>query len=341
MTSYHFEKEDLQHEITKFNGNRVLIIGDIMVDEYLIGDVERISPEAPVPVVHVTEERHLVGGAGNVARNILSLGGKPTLISVCGTGVRSQLLKRVLDEQHIQANLLAIAGRPTTIKTRVIARQQQMVRIDKEEVSPITGAHLDALLQRVEESICGHRVIIVSDYGKGVVTQEFMQRLRILCNAQPTPPAIFIDPKTPNFHLYTGVTLLTPNAKETGDGAGLLARTQEEILSAGDAIFQKLTCQHLLTTLGASGMALFVSSDEVWHIPTVAQRVFDVTGAGDTVIATVALAYASGIELLPSCILANYAAGIVVGQVGAACVLPEELAKTIATLPVPAIHRWR
>ncbi len=376
MTDYQLSYEASQAHIARFSGQRVLIVGDVMLDEYLMGDAERISPEAPVPVVRVSEERLLVGGAANVARNISSLGGLPQLISVCGTGSNSQALKKALSEQGIGYNLIAIEGRPTTIKTRIMARQQQIVRIDREDATPISGPHLDAIMARLADQIPYHRVLIVSDYGKGLVTAAFMDRLLALCATQSPPPSIFVDPKTPNFHLYQGVQLLTPNAKETSEGANLPTNSTEEILAAGDAIFAKLSCTNLLTTLGAQGMALFttdfmpvqnqlapdimantancikcssscsqVSSTlavpAVWHVPTMAQRVFDVTGAGDTVIATVALAYAAGISLLDSCILANYAAGIVVGQVGAACVTPSELSDAIATLPLPPVKKWR
>lgn len=361
MTDYQLSYEACQAHIARFAGQRVLIVGDVMLDEYLIGDADRISPEAPVPVVRINKERLLVGGAANVARNISSLGGIPQLISICGTGDNSSALKKALTEQNIGYNLIAIEGRPTTIKTRLMARQQQIVRIDREDVSPISSAHLDTIMARLADQIPYHRVLILSDYGKGLVTADFMERLLALCAEQKNPPAIFVDPKTPNFHLYQGVQLLTPNAKETSEGAALPTSTKEEILAAGDAIFTKLSCTNLLTTLGAQGMALFttdtasqptpicsscpnncaVPTSTVWHVPTMAQRVFDVTGAGDTVIATVALAYASGASLLDSCILANYAAGLVVGHVGAASVTPRELSEVISTLPLPPVCRWR
>lgn len=341
MTDYIIDKATLTSEVERFAGKEVLIIGDVMVDEYLIGDAVRISPEAPVPVVHVTEDKRLAGGAANVARNIRTLGGIARLVSVCGTGPRSLILHDVLNEQGIEADLVEIPGRPTTIKTRVIARHQQMVRIDREDSSPVTGTDLDEVMKRIAAQLAGQRVVIVSDYGKGLITADFMKRLRALCDAELDPPAILVDPKTPNFHLYTGVDMLTPNAKETSEGAGLPVGNQQQILEAGDAIFEKLGCRNLLTTLGANGMALFEGPNTVWHVPTVARSVFDVTGAGDTVIATAGLARSAGISLLDSCILANYAAGIVVGQVGAASVTPDELCEAIRTVPTPPVRRWR
>lgn len=341
MNGYTIDKERLLASVAGLAGNEVLIVGDVMVDEYLMGDAERISPEAPVPVVHVTEDRHLVGGAGNVARNVRTLGGVPRLISVCGTGTRAALLRRVLDNEGIEPQLVEIPGRPTTIKTRVIARQQQMLRIDREDASPVGGVHLDRLLALVQDALADTRVVVVSDYGKGIVTASFMKRLSAMCAASSTRPLILVDPKTPNFHLYKGVHMLTPNTKETSEGAGLPAGNREQIRAAAAAIFRKLDCEHLLTTLGPQGMALFMTPDDAWHVPTVAQKVYDVTGAGDTVIATVGLCLASGLPLLESCILANYAAGIVVGQVGAATASPDELRHAIATLDVPQVNRWQ
>lgn len=340
MGNYDIDASALADLVTRMAGARVCVVGDVMIDEYLVGDAHRISPEAPVPVVRVTEDRHLVGGAGNVAKNIRSLGGVPRLVSVCGTGPRAAQLRRVLDGEGVHADFVEIPGRPTTLKTRIMARQQQMLRIDREETSPVGGQHLAALLERVEAACTGCDVLIVSDYGKGIVTQEFMDGLEGLWQRKGARPAVLVDPKTPNFGLYRHVFMPTPNAKETSEGANLPTGTREEILAAGRAIFDLLHCQHLLTTLGPKGMALFETAETVWHIPTTARSVFDVTGAGDTVIATVALSLAAGIGLLQSCVLANYAAGLVVGQVGAASVTPAELREAIATLPVPHVARW-
>jgi rfaE bifunctional protein kinase chain/domain len=342
--TYSFDTERLCAAIPALTGKRVLIVGDVMVDEYLIGDAERISPEAPVPVVGVEREQLLIGGAGNVAKNIQSLGGKPELISLCGTGSNAATLRHVLQNENLQANLIDIEGRRTTIKTRVLARQQQMVRIDREDTSPLTGTGLDRVLEAIKDRLPHHDVIILSDYGKGLVTDVFMSRLNALLDTYAARHGVrhnvFVDPKTRNFRLYKDVFILTPNAKETSEGAGMPAGSREEILAAGKRIFELLNCSKLLTTLGASGMALFNGQDEVWHIPTTGQAVFDVTGAGDTVIATLALAQAAGISLLDSCMLANFAAGVVVGQVGAASVSPPELEEAVRRHQAPAISRW-
>lgn len=340
MTDTMLDPGALQALIPGLAGKKVLLIGDVMVDEYLTGDAERISPEAPVPVVRVMEERQVLGGAGNVARNVSSLGGTPHLICTTGTGLGAELLSGLLHADDIGHKLIRIAGRKTTRKTRIIAGRQQMLRIDREDVSPIAAPELDTVLQAVEECIAEYDVVIVSDYGKGMVSQSFMERLVAICSAAPGRPKILVDPKTPNFKWYQGVYMLTPNAKETSEGANLPARNQDEIMAAGQAIFDLLGCEHLLTTLGPNGMALFESKEHVVHIPTMAQEVFDVTGAGDTVIATAALGLAAGYSLLQSCMLANYAAGIVVAHIGAATVTPQQLMDAIEYAAAPQIRRW-
>ncbi len=321
-------------------GKKVLLVGDVMLDEYLTGEAERISPEAPVPVVRVFGERHVLGGAGNVARNLCSLGGIPHVICVTGTGSGAERMDSLLDKEGIERSFVRIAGRKTTCKTRVIAGRQQMLRIDREDTSPIGADALDQLLDHVARHLEAHDVVIVSDYGKGVVSQAFMERLTALRDASSARPLILVDPKTPNFRWYKRVFMLTPNAKETSEGANLPVGTREEIVAAGQAIFDSLECERLLTTLGPRGMALFENRQTVWHIPTMAQEVFDVTGAGDTVIATAALSLAAGHGLLESCMLANCAAGIVVGHVGAATVTPAVLTKAILQGMVPVVERW-
>jgi len=333
-------KDTLAGRVDSFAGSKVLIIGDIMIDEYLMGSADRISPEAPVPVIHVSSDRHVLGGAGNVARNVRTLGGSPKIITISGAGSGADLLNALLDSEEIEHDIQQIGSRKTTRKTRILASNQQMIRIDREDTDLLCGEELNKLMARVESCIAEYDVIIVSDYGKGLVGEEFMKRLNMLCNAQDTRPKIFVDPKTRNFKLYQDVFILTPNAKETSEGAKLPAGSKEEILEAGRKIFRLLGCEKLLTTLGPLGMALFDDEETVWHVPTMAQEVFDVTGAGDTVIATAALAVASGCSLVDSCVLANYAVGIVVGHVGAASVTPGELIDTIQTLPLPPVEKW-
>ena len=338
--AYTFNRAALAKNVDALRGCGVLLVGDIMLDEYLEGDAERISPEAPIPVVKVSQSRLLLGGAGNVARNITSLGGHAHLVSICGTDAKGDILQTLLAEESITATIAQVAERPTTLKTRIIARNQQMLRVDHEETAPLREEVTGRILDSIRKIIDNYTVIVLSDYGKGVVSAKLTRGIHELREASQSKPRILVDPKTPNFPLYTGVHILTPNTKETSEGANMPAGNREEILAAGKAIFEKLGCDHLLTTLGSKGMALFLSRSDVWHIPTVARKVFDVTGAGDTVMGTLALCLSSGLNLLDSCVLANYAAGMVVADVGASTVQPEALKELIATTPKPFVSRW-
>lgn len=332
---------DMIHSaITNLAGHKVMIIGDLMLDHYLMGEVERISPEAPVPVVRVESESHLLGGAGNVARNIASLSGAPLLVGVVGKDHDGALLDRMCSEANLVTRLVEDIHRPTTKKTRIIAHNQQVVRVDHEQADAISSETLDVLMQVVESEIVDHPVVIVSDYGKGAVSEEFMRRFMSLVDGCTPRPLVLVDPKTANYDRYQGVDLLTPNTKEAGEGAGFAVSGQESVIRAGHALFDRLNCNNLLITLGPDGMALFEGRQSITHIPTVARKVFDVTGAGDTVIATTALALSAGLDMLTACTLANYAAGVVVAQVGAAVATPGELKETVDELPEPVVTGW-
>lgn len=324
--------------VERLAGKRVLVVGDIMLDAYLMGDADRISPEAPVPVVRIESERYLLGGAGNVARNIAALGGVATLAGAVGEDASASQVRSLVNAEGIRSALIPFSGRPTTVKTRVMARRQQMLRLDQEDARPFSPAEQEAVLAVLAVELADHDVVILSDYNKGLVSASFMARFRALLAGCGHPVKVLVDPKPGNASLYGGSYLLTPNTKETGECAGLPVRSREEILAAGRAILEKVGCPYLLTTLGPDGMALF-SGPDVWHVPTMAQDVFDVTGAGDTVIASVGLGLAAGLELLPACVLANYAAGLVVAQVGAAVASPQALRQVIDDLPV-AISKW-
>ncbi|MDR3074136.1 MAG: D-glycero-beta-D-manno-heptose-7-phosphate kinase [Deltaproteobacteria bacterium] len=338
--TYAFDRQGLMAKTTAFRGNKVLLVGDVMLDEYLEGDAERISPEAPIPIVKVANTRFLLGGAGNVARNIASLGGQARLVGVRGGDAKGGILESLLAEGGVASSLASLPRRPTTLKTRVIARNQQMLRIDQEDSAPLAPEETAGLLDAIRAVIDEYSVLVISDYGKGVVSRELVRGLFALRDASRSRPRILVDPKPPNIPLYGGVFILTPNARETSEAARLPVKDREQILAAGRAILQSLRCERLLTTLGANGMALFLSPQEVWHIPTAAQKVFDVTGAGDTVMATLALSLASGLDLLDSCVLANYAAGIVVADIGAGAVSAAALAAAIGKAAEPAISRW-
>ena len=315
----------LSRALDAIQGRKVLIVGDAMLDHYLVGKVDRISPEAPVPVVQVSEERYLLGGAGNVARNIKALGGIPLMVALCGADADGETLDGLLSQGGVSCELIRDAGRPTTKKTRVMAHNQQVVRVDNEAPHEVQGETLDRVFAAVGDMAAQAPVIVVSDYGKGMVSAGFMNRLMTLVRSMDPRPLVYVDPKVRNFPLYGGVDLLTPNTKEAAEGTGMLVEDRMDVVRAGLAIFKALKNTHLLITLGPDGMALFESPGQVWHIPTAARKVFDVTGAGDTVIATVALASAANLDLLTACKLANCAAGMVVAEVGAAAAERDKL----------------
>jgi len=332
---------DLVHALDKMIGKKVLIVGDLVLDHYVVGGVDRISPEAPVPVVAVDSERLVLGGAGNVARNIKTLGGEPVIISVCGNDQDGHTLQNLLASDGIESHLICDSSRPTTKKTRIIAQNQQVVRVDWENPDEISSAILSQVMEFLRVEADSSPVIILSDYGKGLITEHFMAELERCLSDLDQRPKVLVDPKVRNFHLYRNVDILTPNTKEAGEGAGFPATTAKaDILRAGRTIFERLSNKNLLITLGAGGMALFEGQDCVRRIPTAAKKVFDVTGAGDTVIATLGLALASGMELLTACALANYAAGIVVGEIGTAAVSHERLKLALAAYQDLPVERW-
>ena len=319
--------------VDRLAGRRVMIVGDVMLDHYTFGSVTRISPEAPVPVLQVSDEQYRLGGAGNVARNIVALGGQALIIGVAGKDQDGQTLQGLLAEAGVQTDLVHDDRRRTTRKTRIIAQNQQIVRVDREHTGELSKTVVGALLEKVRDHAKAHDIIVVSDYGKGVVTRALMDELRMLTGASGVRPRILVDPKPMNYDLYQGVDILTPNAKEAAEGAGVAVTGEDGPGKAAAALFQRLGCAQLLITLGAQGMALFAGRDQAVRIPTFARKVFDVTGAGDTVIATLALGLAAGADLLSAAVLANHAAGIVVAQVGAATASPESLREAITKNP--------
>ncbi|WP_319469920.1 D-glycero-beta-D-manno-heptose-7-phosphate kinase [uncultured Pseudodesulfovibrio sp.] len=333
-------RTQIHEAIGSLKGQKVMIVGDLMLDHYMMGGVDRISPEAPVPVVRVEKESSLLGGAGNVARNITALGGEAVLVSLIGNDEDGEKLNRLCDEAGIRTRLIRDSERPTTKKTRIIASNQQVVRVDQEHAAPLDQRELDELFSFLEPAVNEYPVIILSDYGKGFICQAFMDRFMALLDTCEKRPLVLVDPKTVNYDLYKGVDLLTPNTKEAGEGAGFPVKEQSSVLRAGQALFDRLQCNNLLITMSGDGMALFEGRETVRHIPTFARKVFDVTGAGDTVIATVALALSSGLDLLTACTLANYAAGVVVAQVGAATATPDDLFEVIEELPEPEVSVW-
>jgi rfaE bifunctional protein kinase chain/domain len=329
---------ELRDDLRAMAGRRVLVVGDVMLDRYLSGEASRISPEAPVPVVRVEEERLLPGGAGNVAVNIRALGGEAVLVGACGDDPEGRSLERLLESAGVVGSLTTLRDRPTTTKTRIIARGQQIARIDRERVDAFSDAECDVVLNALAGRTEGCRALVLSDYSKGLVGARTAETLHRLASAAKLP--LLVDPKPADINLYKGMTLLTPNAEEAGRAANMPVRTPREIVAAGRRIMEATGCAKLVITLGERGMAVFDGRDAVWRIPTVARQVFDVTGAGDTVIAALALGEAAALPLISACLLANYAAGIVVGKVGASSATPAMLAEALETVPPPSAEAW-
>jgi len=320
----------LMKYIDRFLSTRTLVVGDVMLDHYIWGNVSRISPEAPVPVVNVTKESVLLGAATNVVNNVHTLGGKVSVCGVIGHDDAGRQLVHMLRAQGITTDGLIVEdGRPTTIKTRVIAHSQQVVRFDRETKVGIDRDTHRRIFEYVrQQADSGLDAIVLSDYSKGVVTKELVRDIVKL--ARKRGIIVSVDPKVNHFGIYSGVTILTPNTKEASIGSKIEIEDEKSLIKAGALLLKRLKCDAVLVTRGEHGMSLFERGGRVTHIPTVAQEVFDVTGAGDTVISTLTLAMAAGAGMVDAARLSNYAAGIVVGVVGTATVKPDELKQKIA-----------
>ncbi len=305
----------LRTYIKKFHEAKILVVGDFILDQYIWGQVNRISPEAPVPVLSVSSETFQLGGAANVSNNIRSLGGRVDLCGVIGADDGSRQFLEVLAGQGLgRDGIFTDKDRPTTRKTRVVAHNQQLVRFDTEKTNPISGV-LEARISRyVAACIRSVSAVVVSDYAKGVVTQRVMTDITDLANRHSIP--VIVDPKVAHIGRYKGATVITPNHHEAVQAAGLHGDDEPTLLEAGRHLHQRLGCQAVLITRGERGMSLIEGGGKVAHIPTVARQVFDVTGAGDTVVATLALALSAGAPMKQAAMIANHAAGIVVGMVG-------------------------
>jgi D-beta-D-heptose 7-phosphate kinase/D-beta-D-heptose 1-phosphate adenosyltransferase len=305
-------------------GQRVLVLGDVMLDEFIWGRVARISPEAPVPVVEVTAQSFHLGGAGNVASNVRALGGAALLAGVVGQDNAGQRVRDALADAGVDAHLaVPDGGRPTTVKTRIIAHNQQVVRADREQSDDIADALERELLERVRRTLPSCRALIVSDYQKGVVTARMMGAALTLARRRRIP--VLVDPKLRNFAIYRKATVVTPNQREAEQATAIAIRSTADLQRAGRRILDLLQCRAAIVTRGEHGMSVFERGRRPLHVPTAAREVFDVTGAGDTVIATLGLALAAGARLAEAARLANVAAGVVVGKLGTATATPQEL----------------
>ena len=323
---------NLTELVTAFAGKRVAIVGDVMLDEYIWGKVRRISPEAPVPVVEVERRTFRLGGAANTAANVLSLGGRALVGSVAGQDPARERLRELLHAGGADVHgLLGDPERRTTTKTRIIAHSQQVVRLDDEHRTPLPVALEDALLAWVEAQQGSVDAFLLSDYAKGVVTPRLAQRYIGLARAAGKP--VLVDPKGTDFLKYRGASLLKPNLHEVERFLNRELHGEDDVREAGQRLLELLPGSAVLVTRGAEGMTLFRKGHLPVHIASAARSVFDVTGAGDTVASTLALALAAGAPLERAATVATRAAGIVVGKVGTAHVTPQELLCEDGSMP--------
>ncbi|OGJ84526.1 MAG: hypothetical protein A2268_11070 [Candidatus Raymondbacteria bacterium RifOxyA12_full_50_37] len=308
----------------KIQGAKIVVAGDIIVDRYVWGDVDRISQEAPVPVVGVRKETLRPGGGSNVANNLRALGARPVCVGVVGNDHAGREFKLLLKKQDIDIRGIAVdRSRPTTVKTRIIAHNQQMIRIDSEATRELSLTMENILTRMVIKNLAGARGLIISDYAKGVVTRGFIRA--IVSYARKKGLFIAVDPKEKHIDAYAGVSIITPNHKEAGNATGIPIIDDATLRRAGAKLVKDLSLPACLITLGENGMALFSEKDPLVKIPTVAREVFDVTGAGDTVISVFTAAVAGGATLHEAAVIANHAAGIVIREVGTAIALPAQI----------------
>jgi D-glycero-beta-D-manno-heptose-7-phosphate kinase len=314
-------RERLVEVLDAARGKRVVIVGDAMLDVYLRGDVERISPEAPVPVVRVRERRDALGGAANVAQNVAALGGIPRLVGAVGRDSAGARLHAMLGEIGAGTDRLVEVDRPTTTKTRILARVQQVVRVDEEEDADLPASDADRIARAVDEALADADALVLEDYNKGVLTSRVITRAIDRARSRRLP--VVVDPKYRNFFAYRGATIFKPNRRELE--AALGATMDLEHPETLPATVARLEVEHLLLTLGERGMMLIPARGEVTRIPTTAREVYDVVGAGDTVTAYLAATLAAGASPREAAVIANFAAGVEIGKLGAATVAPAEV----------------
>ena len=324
------DKERFFELITAFKKTHVLVIGDFILDQFIWGSVDRISPEAPVPVVKVSRESYMLGGCLNVAHNIHSLGGNVYPCGVVGRDPQGRLLGRAIRKESINTGgIVYDAQRPTSLKTRIIAHSQQVVRFDRESLIDIAETHRRKMLDFVRKQIKSMDLVIIEDYGKGVVTPALLRPILTLAKKYKKP--VLVDPKERHFSYYSGATTITPNRKEAfaAYANNVSRKLKPSLEDVGWGLLKKLHCKSVLITLGEDGMVLFEKGKRITRIPTTAQEVYDVSGAGDSVMAAFGLVMAAGGSMRDAAMLANLAAGIVVEKLGTAIVSLQELKEAI------------
>ena len=318
------DRNSVENILGRMTTARVLVIGDLILDKYIWGRVGRISPEAPVPVVEVEREEVRLGGAGNVVNNLLSLGCQVSLASVVGADADGRELVSFLQQQGLDtSSVQEIKHRRTSCKTRILANYQQMLRVDRESVEPVSSAEQDELFADVVSLLPDVHAVLISDYLKGALTPELLQRIIAVCRERQLP--VIVDPKGNDFSRYRGATALTPNRREAEIATGISITDEDTLLTAGDRLLRQLQLDAVILTRSEEGISLFTAQGSIAHFPTEAREVFDVSGAGDTVVATIGAALAVGLSLADAVKLSNLAAGIVVGKLGTSTVTPAEI----------------
>jgi len=327
------ENNNLSRIIDDFKGRKVLILGDLLLDEYIWGDADRISPEAPVPVVNIKRREIRPGGAANVAMTIFALGGTPVLAGVIGDDDSGEKFAKIINSLGLSTSGLIIENnRVTPLKTRVLASNQQMLRIDNESVKAISDKARKELLAFILDSINHVNALIISDYAKGTAGVDLLAP--VLDCAKAHDLVITVDPKPANMHLYKGVTLVSPNLKEAAAASGMAITDRESLKKAAGILMKRIAPKALLITRGADGVSLFTSSDgKAHHLPAMTSQVYDVSGAGDTMIGTLTLAMSAGATILEAIEIANCAAGVVVRKPGVATANPDELKDALSHRP--------
>jgi rfaE bifunctional protein kinase chain/domain len=318
MTKLVLDLPRMARLIRKFKDHRVLVLGDLMLDRYIWGDVSRISPEAPVPVVEVRKSTSCLGGAGNVGRNLTGLGADPLVVGVVGDDEEGVWVKRHVGEGR---GVFVDPARPTTVKMRIIAQSQQVVRVDQEKKKAVADEIRKKIVRLIKRE--DYEGIVISDYNKGIVTKALTEQVLPFAREKGIP--VFVDPKVENFAFYSPVTFLAPNHQEAERIVGHACQTDADIERAGREILSLVQSDYLIIKRGEQGMSIFEKGRPPLHIPTIAREVFDVTGAGDTVIATASLALLAGATIREAAVLANAAGSVVVGKIGTAACTPEEL----------------
>jgi D-beta-D-heptose 7-phosphate kinase/D-beta-D-heptose 1-phosphate adenosyltransferase len=321
-----YDYDKLIQGLDNFNGKTVLVIGDLILDKFVRGRVSRISPEAPVPVVEITEEEYMPGGAGNVVSNIISLGGKVSMCGIVGEdNFGQQLISELSGMGSDVSGILKDETRPTSQKTRIIAEHQQVVRADLESKEEIDERFETELVSWIESIISKIDGVVISDYGKGLVTSNLIEKVIEHTNGKNIP--VVVDPQVGHFFEYKNVTAITPNVKEAGEALNIRITDEEKLEYAGRKLLEDLNCDLVMVTRGEKGMTLFYKSGEIKNIPTMAPEVYDVSGAGDTVSSVFTLGVTAGLDYYDAAVLSNYAAAVVVGKLGTATTSIEEIKK--------------